>query len=242
LVATAAVESRGTEGKRIMNDVRAAVLPIRRVGGLGTAVSVLVGVVVAMDLVSTWTTWNAYGLVRDYVNRVNAVAAADLDSADDTSSTVGWGYTAVLVAAGVVFVTWLWRARVNAEALCPAPHRRSRGWAVGAWICPVVNLRFPFVFVDDVYRASQPSNPPDLYDLRSVPGNRVLGLWWALWLGSTIIDYLSVVTWRKAASIDTLRTAAVMETIASAAMVGAAVTVIMIVRRISGWQDDRASA
>jgi hypothetical protein len=225
-----------------MSEARSAVLPIRRVGGLGTAVSVLVGVVVVLDLVSTWTTWNAYGLVRDYVNRVNEVAAADLDSADDTSSAVGWGYTAAVVAAGVVFVTWLWRARVNAEAICPAPHSRSRGWAVGSWICPVVNLRFPYVFVDDVYRASRPDNPPDLYDLRSVPGNRVLGLWWACWLGGVIVSYLAVVTWRRAASIDTLRTAAVMETIASVAMVGAAVTIIMIVREISGWQDDRARA
>jgi hypothetical protein len=210
--------------------------------GLARGVSVLVGAVVVMDIASTWTTWNAYGLVRDYVDRVNAVAAADLDSADDTSSAVGWGYTAAIVIAGIVFVTWLSRARENAEAICPAPHRRSRGWAVGSWVCPAVNFWFPFMFVDDVYRASRPGNPPDLYDLRSVPGNRVLGLWWTFWLGSTIVDYISVVTWRNAVSVDTLRTAVVMETIASAATVGAAVTVIMIVREISGWQDDRTRA
>jgi hypothetical protein len=216
-------------------------VPKRRVSGLGMAAMVLIGVVVVLDIASTWTTWNSYWLVEDYIAGVPGVTEADLNDADDTSSTVAWLYLAVLVAAGIMFVTWLARARANAESLVPAPHRRGRGWVVGSWICPVVNLWFPFMVVDDVYRASRPTNTPDLYDLRSVPGSRLLGLWWTLWLGGLLLDWIALTTWENGQTVESLRTAGVMETLASATALGAAVTVIMIVRQINIWQDDRAT-
>jgi hypothetical protein len=217
-----------------------AVVPRRRVGGLGLASAIVVGIVVALDIASTWTTWNAYGLVRDYVDGAAGVTMDDLNSADKITSAVAGLYLVGLVASGIVFVVWLWQARTNAERLCPAPHRRSRGWIIGSWICPVVNLWFPFMIVDDVYRASRPTNSPDLYDLRSVPGGRVLGFWWTLWLGGLVLDRIFAVTWKNADSVESLRSAAVVETVQTAVVVGAAVTLILIVRRISAWQDGSA--
>lgn len=216
-------------------------MPNQRISGLGLAAIIMVGVVVVLDIASTWTTWYSYGVVRDYVAGVAGVTDADLTSADDISLVVAWVYVAAFVASGIVFVTWLSRARTNAESLCPAPHRRGRGWVVGSWICPVVNLWFPFMIVDDVYRASRPTNPPDLFDLRSVPGARVLGRWWTLWLISLILDRIASTTWENALTTDGLHTAATVEAIESAATLGAAVTIIMIVRQINTWQDSRAT-
>jgi len=214
-----------------------AVLSRRRIGGLGLAATILVGIVVALDIASTWTIWNVYGLVKDYIAGDAEVTRDDLNSADDTTSAVGWLYLGALVASGIVFVVWLWRARVNAELLCTAPHRRARGWIIGSWICPVVSLWFPFMIVDDVYRASRPTNSPDLYDLRSVPGSRVLGLWWALCLGALVLDRIFKATWGRAITVASLRSAAVVATVQSAAAIGAAVTIVLTVRRISAWQD-----
>lgn len=213
------------------------VVPKRRVSGLGVAAMVLIGVVVVLDIASTWTTWYSYGLVEDYLAGVAGVTEVDLNNADEISWVVALVYLAGVVAAGIVFVTWLGRARANAESLVPAPHRRGRGWVVGSWICPVVNLWFPFMIVDDVYRASQPTNPPDLYDLRSVPGSRLLGLWWTLWLGGLVFDRIAATVWDNSQTVESLRTAGVVEALASAATLGAAVTVIMVVRQINTWQD-----
>jgi hypothetical protein len=212
-------------------------VPKQRVSGLGVAAMVLVGVVVVLDIASTWTTWQSYGLAKDYIAGVAGVTEADLNSADDTSWAVSVAYLAGFVAAGIVFMTWLWRARANAESLVPAPHRRGQGWIIGSWICPVVNLWFPFMIVDDVYRASRPTNPPDLFDLRSVPGSRLLGLWWTLWLGSLILGRIASTTWENAQTVESLHSAAVVESIESATALGAAVTVILIVRQINIWQD-----
>lgn len=64
-------------------------------------------------------------------------------------------YPAIAVV-GIVFVIWLSRAREKAESLSPFPHRRTRGWLVGGWLVPVVNLWFPKQIVDDLWRASDP--------------------------------------------------------------------------------------
>lgn len=220
----------------------AEVVPQRKVGGVGLAATVLVGAVVVLTFVSTWTTWNGYGLVQDYAAGVPGITEADLDGADDTISTVALWFVVVFVAAGIVFIAWLWQARLNAERLRPAQHRRARGWVIGSWICPVVNLWFPFMVVDDVYRASRPGVSHDIRDLRVVPGSPVLGLWWTLWLGGLILDRIAVSTWNNAVSVDSLRTAAVVETVQAVVTAGAAVALILVIRRISAWQDNRMNA
>jgi hypothetical protein len=213
-------------------------VPERRLSGLTLATAALIAVVVVLDIVSTWTTWNAYALVKDYVSGTGTTTT-DLAEADDTIATVARYFLLALAAAGVLFIIWLWQARANAEQLCPAPHRRARGWVIGSWICPVVNLWFPYMIVDDVYRASRPTNHPDLMDLRSVQGSGILSLWWTFWLSGAILDRIAVSIWDNAANVDALQTAAITETIGSLVTVGAATTVVLIIRQITTWQDSR---
>jgi hypothetical protein len=216
-----------------------AVPPLRRVGGLGMAATVMICLVVILEIASTWTTWNGYWALQDYLAGESGVTDADLDSADDLVSTVSTWYLVAFVASAVVFVIWLWQARENAERLCQAPHRRAHGWVIGSWICPVVNLWFPFMVVDDVYRASRPDNKPYLHDLRSVPGSHLLALWWALWLGSLALDRIFASMWNNAVTPEALHSAGVVELLGSAVTLGAAATIIPVVRQISGWQDRR---
>jgi hypothetical protein len=77
------------------------------------------------------------------------------------------------LACVVVTLVWLYRARMNAEGL--VRHRRSKGWVVGGWFCPVVNLWFPLQVVEDVSRADLPG------DRRGAAGIVLYG-WWACWL------------------------------------------------------------
>src|SRR5688572_18369651 len=64
-------------------------------------------------------------------------------------------YLLLLVASYVATCLWLWRARQNSELLGPGHHHaRSRGWVWGGWVCPIVNLWFPFQVVKGVHLAS----------------------------------------------------------------------------------------
>jgi hypothetical protein len=84
-------------------------------------------------------------------------------------------YLLLLVSAFVTTCLWLWRARENAELISPGhDHARSRGWVWGGWVCPVVNLWFPFQVVKGVHVAST----------RAFAGSAgsLIGWWWAMWL------------------------------------------------------------
>jgi hypothetical protein len=213
----------------------------RRVGGAGLAAAVLIGAVEVADVLSTWSDWHRYQAVRDFVD--GKAIVDDLSSADQTSSTTGWAYLIMLLAAAAVFLVWLWRARANAELRSPARHRRSRGWVIGAWICPVVNFWFPYQIVDDVYRASRPDNLPDLMDLRSVPGSPRIGTWWTLWLGSLLANRIAVQVVRgDRVDVESWRSLAIISTVGTALSIGAAAMMVLIMRQISQWQDTPALA
>ena len=91
-----------------------------------------------------------------------------------------------LLAAGVVFIVWLWRARGNAELFCYGQHRRGRGWVIGGWFCPVVNFWFPKQIVDDVIAASDPRTPPLFPDLRRIPRHGLVLAWWLTWVATMV--------------------------------------------------------
>jgi Domain of unknown function (DUF4328) len=207
---------------------------VRSLAGTGLAAMVLIAATELADAFSAWASWRSYFVVRDYLAEGGKVTVADLEAADRFTSVTAWAYVVAFLAAGIVFLTWLWSARQNAEMLCAAPHRRTRGWLTGSWFCPVVNLWFPYQIMDDIYRASRPDTPRDLADLRAVSGSPLLGWWWALWLAT--IPATIVATANDDVTVDSLRVTAIADTASALSDAGAAVLIILIMRRITAWQ------
>jgi len=114
------------------------------------------------------------------------------DSADFTASwDIVWTlFLPMVPLAYVLGSLWLWQVRTNAPLMSPDVRQsRSRGWAWGGWVTPVVWFWFPLQLVRDVLRAS-------------VPGIRaalLLGAWWGL-LGAWLLTepWTSEVIFRQA--------------------------------------------
>jgi hypothetical protein len=157
----------------------------RSVNGLGTAVSILICLVALAQAVLAASEWYTYKVVKDYVE--GTVKDPDrLDRADQVVVLTVGGWVLALLAAGVVFIVWLWRARGNAELFCYGQHRRGRGWVIGGWFCPVVNFWFPKQIVDDVIAASDPRTPPLFPDLRRIPRHGLVLAWWLTWVATMV--------------------------------------------------------
>jgi predicted secreted protein len=157
----------------------------RSVNGLGTAVSILICLVALAQAVLAASEWYTYKVVKDYVE--GPVKDPDrLDRADEVVVLAVGGWALALLAAGVVFIVWLWRARGNAELFCYGQHRRGRGWVIGGWFCPVVNFWFPKQIVDDVIAASDPRTPPLFPDLRRIPRHGLVLAWWLTWVATMV--------------------------------------------------------
>jgi hypothetical protein len=165
-------------------------------GALAVAASVLVGLA-------------ALGFVLEFV--------AVLSGAVLQSVLLSWAFLGTLLTAGVVFIVWLWRVRSNVEALAgPQTQRLGKGWAIGCWVCPIVNFWFPYRYVVDVWRASKPSGGG---------GDGLVLAWWLTFMGAGV-----VAQFRRS---DTDTAAAIGVCVL---FVAAAALAVLVIRRITEWQ------
>ena len=100
-----------------------------------------------------------------------------------------WAGAALLARLVVTLLVGAWLARVAAGPRVErAELRRAPGWAVGAWLLPVVSLWWPMQVVRDLWWAAVPADRrPDL----GVPGARptpvVVGAWWGAWVLADVV-------------------------------------------------------
>jgi SNF family Na+-dependent transporter len=210
---------------------------VRRVGGRGIiAITGFVLFLAAYGFV-VWSGWHSYNLATDVVYGEAQVTLDDLERADRIATAAGWLLLGAIALSATTFLIWLWRARKNAEAMCDATHRRTRGWVVWSWIVPVVSLWFPYQIVQDVHRASRPDTPHDLYELGTVRRSGLIAGWWAIWLGTTILGYYVRLFLRGDPTLDQFHQIAVIGTVGIMAAACAGVLLAITVRQISAWQD-----
>jgi len=196
--------------------------------GLGLAASILICLVAFAEVLVAVSDWYTYRVVKQYIDA--PVDPGSLDRADRVAGVVIVGYMLVLLAAGVVFIVWLWRMRSNAELFCEGQHRHGRGWVIGGWFCPVVNLWFPKQIVDDVIAASDPRTPPRVPDLSGAGRSGTVLVWWITWLAGIGLGNLGGADFASdVPTVDDLLTTAGMST---AGAVVTAVCAVLSVRLI----------
>ncbi|TCO24763.1 uncharacterized protein DUF4328 [Kribbella steppae] len=204
--------------------------------GMGLTASILVGVVTVTTWATAWSDWYSYQTVKKYADDQDHLAEADL-----ISGSLGIGAALALLAAAVVFIVWLWRVRWNAEMFCRGEHRFTRGWVLGSWICPVVNLWYPKQVVDDIVAASDPRTPPQTPTLRDIPGTRLVWAWWLTWVAGLVsgnVVQRGILV--AATEPGQLRTNVVLSTISALFTTAAAVLAVILIERIDELQTKRA--
>jgi hypothetical protein len=93
----------------------------------------------------------------------------------------------VLLIAAVLFLLWFRRAYRNLAALGARQLRFAEGWAIGAWLVPLLSLVRPKQLLNDVWRASDPDLPAEEDgSWRRQPVPSVLTWWWMTFLASMI--------------------------------------------------------
>lgn len=221
---------------------------LQRLSLVGHLASVLVAIVAVISVLSTWTTWNTLAVVKDVFSRLfeftEEQAIGRLEAAENLGLIAGWAYLAIHLAGAVVFIFWLWRARHNAEILSDGLHTRGRGWVIGGWFTPFVAWWFPYQVVRDVWRATDPATRMVDGELRLARGGRLVGWWWAMWVIATVAATVSFRHFRNEPNVESVdeiirwvRLGAVYDTVSVVAEVVCAVLIVLIIRRISTWQE-----
>jgi heme/copper-type cytochrome/quinol oxidase subunit 2 len=198
-----------------------------KAGPFGKAAAVLVCVTAFIQLLLALTDWQNYPSYQDDPRNWHAEVNVPIMAV----------FVVALVAAAFTFISWLRQVRANAEMLCKAPHRHGRGWVIGGWFVPVISLWYPKQIVDDVIAASSPRTSPHAESLPQEPSGIVL-IWWATWIGSTLLDLAVPTTPDSPTAGDLLMTATF--SIASAVLsVVCAVYAVRVIRLVNGLQTSR---
>ncbi|MFD8420623.1 DUF4328 domain-containing protein [Streptomyces sp. NPDC059466] len=201
--------------------------------GLGKATAALLGLVVATDLFAIWADRRMRDVASALVDgRTGEGIRHEADQADSLYSVAGYAQTGALLATIVVFLVWFHRARVNAEVFDPFGHSQGRGWAVGGWFVPVLNLWRPRRIMLDIWDASIPQGSRITHGL--------VNLWWALWLTSLLADRVSMAEHRGARTALEIQHAAGQAVFADAADIAAALLAILVVLRLTRMQNEKA--
>jgi uncharacterized protein DUF4328 len=99
---------------------------------------------------------------------------------------------AVVLFTAVAFLTWIYRAHQNLNALGAVDLQYSPGWAVGGFFVPMLNIVRPFQVVAEIWKASGPQatrSGGTAWKYAETP--IFIGLWWGSWLLSGFLSSLS---------------------------------------------------
>ena len=148
-------------------------------------------------------------------------------TADGIGSTV---LTSARVLVLALFIVWLYLARDNFDRRGGGAEW-SKGWTIGGWFVPIANLGIPNRVVADVHRRSAPD--------RSEPTDRLVNAWWAALLVS-FIGHTETTTYADGTVV--VHTPAFFGVVAGGAGILAAILGVLLVRRVSAWQDATPAA
>ena len=181
-------------------------------------------------LASVWVV----SVLNRWLRAPETITVAEGNRVDLVDLVVG-GLSGLLYAVtGVVFVVWLWKA-YNSDRVDPVRLQHGRGWTIGAWFVPILNLFRPFQLVRDLrdgIRSAMGATGPDRkrWLVRS---------WWAAFLTMSLVDSTSRTVDAVSGSqagfdlISTMRTQSWLSFGSSLASVAAAALAALLVRRLT---------
>ncbi|NEA99792.1 DUF4328 domain-containing protein [Streptomyces sp. SID13726] len=198
--------------------------------GLGRAAAALLGLAAAVDVFALGADYFMYDVTGDPAD----YASDRGDLAHTLLSVAGGAQGFALIVCGVVYLVWFWRVRVNSEVFNPVGHRMRRGWTLGGWVVPIVNLWYPRRIMVDIWDASSAGNRPE--------GRALLNAWWALWLVSTAAGQVLYNAYDDADTSAEIHDAMSQVMIADTLDLLAALVAAALVLRVTRMQDRKAHA
>jgi hypothetical protein len=176
------------------------------------------------------------------VERGLQLAQAEVDQFQQLSVLVGAGQMLAAVATIVAVCLWIYRAYANLSYLQVRGLQYSPGWAVGFFFIPILNLFRPCQVVQEMWRASDPEAAgPDQMAWQYRPGSALVGLWWALWIITSVLG--SIIFRVSLSSQDStpgqVKTLAMLSIVDDVLAVPAALCLILVIHKLRQRQADK---
>jgi len=162
---------------------------------------------------------------------------AEIAANDAREAALGGLGMALYLAAGVAWLVWFHRAYRNLPHFGHTPEQPT-GWAVGAWITPILNLFRPYQIAREIWHASDPGRSHDMIAEGHPP---LLAGWWTLWTLGNLIGQVSFRMSLGADDLPSIRDSTAVQLLLDVVNLVNAPIAIMVVRELTRRQDARAA-
>jgi hypothetical protein len=158
-----------------------------------------------------------------------------LDASDGRLGVALIAGLVVYLLGAIIFIFWFHRAYGNLRYI-RGRMSHGRGWAIGAWFVPILNLFRPWQIAIETWAGSDPDMRD--WDTRAERIPRFIHAWWICWLLGSFGDraYANM-------SVDTIaaeRSATIVLIVTLAVQLAAGILAIRFVRRLTRRQEERA--
>ncbi|HSK16850.1 MAG TPA: DUF4328 domain-containing protein [Gaiellaceae bacterium] len=209
----------------------------RSLGRRSAWTQVSLAVVIGVDLLTIAVELSE----RSRIGRDRSVTDDELADLGERLALVGTARTGAFFVCAFFFVLWFSRAYANIVPLGAREPRFGRGWAVGGWFVPVLNVWRPKQIANDVWRASDPGAPADQgeeWKGRPVPG--FLLAWWLLFAFGTWLAWTTASLLPRGTAAEAERSLLAFAA-ADTLDVVAALFAIAVVRAVTAREEARAT-
>lgn len=136
-------------------------------------------------------------------------------------------YLIALVVGGFLGLKWIYRVNRNAHSFAKGLSI-SPPWSVGWFFVPVASLWKPYEAMGEAWQASE---RPQRW--RTAPKPSFLGWWWAAWLASNFLGYVSGVVGRYTDDLQVIGAFSIMSAVVA---IPADLLFIRLVKRLTEMQ------
>jgi hypothetical protein len=203
--------------------------------GLATATQVLLGVQLVAYLGLIVAIVHERSLIAHFEQDASSVQLADVRLADDAVAALSLVVLLLLLSGAVVWIIWFHRARANVDAWSPRYQRFTKGWAIGGWLCPIVNLWIPYQIAWDVLQDSERTRT-DAADRRTT--YPLLTAWWIGWVAAFALGTV-VALQSEPQTLEGLSGYLVLEIVGIGLRIVTGLLAILVVARITAAQTAR---
>jgi len=216
--------------------------PVQPISTMGLIVTGMLGLNAVASLVGIWTFISQLGLLEE-LDTGAYVSDLALEQNDSVVQLVALLTVGLFVLTAIAYMVWMHRAYKNLAAFAYAP-AHGTGWAIGAWIVPILNLFRPFQMVREIHTYSDPDRRfgEHVGPQATLP----MGVWWATWVVANIlgriearmpVDTLPELTFATQVSIGSSLVSCVCAVLAAVVVHQATQRQAALIKRLGGGPD-----
>lgn len=180
--------------------------------------------VIGADLLSMAADSERLRLVNKVLADPTSVTLPTLNASDDRVVRSGWILLVTAALCAAAFITWMYQAAKRAQELRQDALRHSRGWAVGGWFVPFLNLVRPPQMVNDIWASARPID-------QVKRGTPLVGWWWGTLIVSGVFARVGMTGSED--SLTSLRDATRVDLAGSVVDIAAAALAIAVVWKVT---------